>query len=55
MRGNDEGTNVTNGHIDEAEIDALLSGDQRLVDRYLVTRRASITVRNRTKESGSSR
>ena len=28
---------MTNGHIDEAEIDALLSGDQRLVDRYIVT------------------
>ena len=28
---------MTNGHIDEAEIDALLSGDQSLVDRYIVT------------------
>lgn len=28
---------MSNGHIDEAEIDALLTGDQRLVDRYLVT------------------
>jgi hypothetical protein len=28
---------MSNGKIDEAEIDALLTGDQRLVDRYLVT------------------
>jgi hypothetical protein len=28
---------VSNGKIDDAEIDALLTGDQRAVDRFLVT------------------
>jgi hypothetical protein len=28
---------MSNGKIDDAEIDALLTGDQRKIDRYLVT------------------
>ena len=28
---------MSNGRIDEAEIDALLASDQRLIDKYLVT------------------
>jgi hypothetical protein len=28
---------VTNGHIDEAELDLLLDGTDRAIDRYLVT------------------